>query len=191
MLAWAVLATLALGAAVCQAIVYPVDYKCTACEEAMTAAASAASAAKSAFSAQCAALPVAFAEEICSLILQRNQSVASIDAVASRVQAKMISPLRGCQLLRLCPEEPQPVAAVSPLELRVTRGFGPNGYNKLRVSVISNASAPVIDKIFDYRSDFKYRWTSKFLSSGIVAMSGTQQSITINGITVSLNLPGV
>ena len=68
--------------------------------------------------------------------------------------------------------------------------MGPKGYNMVRVSVISNVTSPVTSPIFSYTKPFKYRWTSKYLSSGLVSVKpGQPTSLTIQGTTFTVNLP--
>ena len=53
-----------------------------------------------------------------------------------------------------------PAAASGGLDLRVTRGLGPKGYGKLRISAITHGPRNFSDFQFEYSEQFKFRWTA-------------------------------
>lgn len=79
----------------------------------------------------------------------------------------------------LCLPEDKPVLkTTSSLDIRVSKGHGARGYDKVRVSVISNSS--ISSNLFSYSSQFKYRWTNNFLSTGILSVTpGEKTKFTI------------
>lgn len=73
-------------------------------------------------------------------------------------------------------------------DVRVTRAIGSKGYDKVRVSVVSNAT--IASSLFDYSAQFKYRWTDKYLSTGIISVTpGATTQITVAGTTLDIRLP--
>ena len=57
----------------------------------------------------------------------------------------------------------------SGLELRIAKGLGSKGYEKVRVSVIAGQEeAAAMDFPFAYREAFKYRWTKNYLLSSLM-----------------------
>eukprot|EP00516_Mucochytrium_quahogii_P003909 CAMPEP_0203755536 /NCGR_PEP_ID=MMETSP0098-20131031/8960_1 /ASSEMBLY_ACC=CAM_ASM_000208 /TAXON_ID=96639 /ORGANISM=" , Strain NY0313808BC1" /LENGTH=536 /DNA_ID=CAMNT_0050647025 /DNA_START=114 /DNA_END=1721 /DNA_ORIENTATION=- len=47
-------------------------------------------------------------------------------------------------------------------DLRVSKGFGKRGYNKIRVSAITEGGRVLSDEIFRYKKPFQERWTHAF-----------------------------
>jgi hypothetical protein len=96
-----------------------------------------------------------------------------------------------CRSLNFCPTETIPVTAAAAedvIDIRVTKALGSKGYNKLRVSVISNST--LSDELFTYSSAFKYRWTGKYLSSGIVTINpGEKSKFSVAGKEIEIFLP--
>jgi len=96
-----------------------------------------------------------------------------------------------CRALKFCPMNA--VAAPSAnvdagLDIRVSKALGSKGYNKLRISVVSNKSFD--DELFSYSSSFKYRWTGKYLSTGVVTVNpGEKNKISIAGKEIDIFLP--
>lgn len=73
-------------------------------------------------------------------------------------------------------------------DVRITRAMGSRGYDKIRVSVISNRTFD--DPIFTYKSQFKYRWTEKYLSTGIVTVPpGKTTTLRVAGADYDVFLP--
>jgi hypothetical protein len=81
----------------------------------------------------------------------------------------------------------------SPLDLRVTPGFGPKGYGKVRISVVTNVSSPLPDPggFWQYKEPFQYRWTNKYLHSSLktVHTDGSPTVFNINGTEVTVQYP--
>ena len=74
------------------------------------------------------------------------------------------------------------------LDIRVTKGYGARGYDKIRLSAIS--SAPVESESFTYQEQFRYRWTDNVLSSGVVdIVPGESNQYTIDGKVIDLHIP--
>lgn len=70
------------------------------------------------------------------------------------------------------------------LNLRISKGYGARGNDKIRVSVISNNDNIIENNnIFTYTKPFKYRWTQYYLSTGIIDVKpGMNTQITIGKI---------
>ena len=85
----------------------------------------------------------------------------------------------------------------SPIDLRVTPGLGSKGYGSARISVITNATNPLINEdadFFTYNKPFQYRWKDKFLHSkyeNIISSNNknSKKTVTINGTNVTINYP--
>lgn len=60
-------------------------------------------------------------------------------------------------------------------DVRISKGYGSRGYDKVRVSVISNRS--ITSDIFTYSHQFKYRWTNNYINTGIVTVIPGQNTI--------------
>jgi len=99
----------------------------------------------------------------------------------------------------------QLILAGTGLNLRVTRGMGPKGYNKVRLSVITHGPRNFSDFHFTYSSPFKYRWTKwadeerraqqpyvpeRWLHSSLIEVpDGGSRLVHIDGQQVTLRLP--
>ena len=76
------------------------------------------------------------------------------------------------------------------LDLRITRGLGSKGYDKLRVSVITQSPTNFTDFHFDYQERFRYRWTDNYLYSSLIEVTpGTPHRMNIGGHDLSITLP--
>lgn len=74
--------------------------------------------------------------------------------------------------------------------MRVTKGFGSKGYNRVRISVISNSSTPPTQNLFDYSQQFQYKWTHNYLHSSIIeATPGQPRLIDVGFAQVPVRLP--
>eukprot|EP00595_Chromulina_sp_UTEXLB2642_P001464 CAMPEP_0196765534 /NCGR_PEP_ID=MMETSP1095-20130614/9517_1 /TAXON_ID=96789 ORGANISM="Chromulina nebulosa, Strain UTEXLB2642" /NCGR_SAMPLE_ID=MMETSP1095 /ASSEMBLY_ACC=CAM_ASM_000446 /LENGTH=405 /DNA_ID=CAMNT_0042123769 /DNA_START=200 /DNA_END=1417 /DNA_ORIENTATION=- len=63
-------------------------------------------------------------------------------------------------------------------DIRVAKAIGSRGYDKIRLSVISNQT--IDSDLFDYSEQFKHRWTDKYLNTGIVTITpGVVNTISI------------
>lgn len=85
------------------------------------------------------------------------------------------------------PHDPAPQDA--PLELRVSKGLGPKGYNKVRVSLISHQLEDFADFKFSYKQQFKHRWTENFLHSILMDLNPGANKLSIGGRDVVIDLP--
>ena len=104
-----------------------------------------------------------------------------------------------CELASFCSTAPEAwksmkVSGDYGLDVRVSKAMGGRGYDKLRVSVISNHS--IASDIFSYSEPFKYRWNSNslvgdlYLNTGIISVdAGKKNSLTIEGQKVDLFVP--
>lgn len=73
-------------------------------------------------------------------------------------------------------------------DLRISKGIGSRGYDKVRVSVISNST--ISSDIFTYSEPFQYRWTQNTLNTGIVTVEpGKKTPITIGSQTFEVYIP--
>ena len=74
------------------------------------------------------------------------------------------------------------------MDVRVTKAMGNKGYDKIRLSIISNAS--IESTYFTYNSQFRYRWTGNYISTGIVtATPGKKTTFNIAGTNIEVYLP--
>ena len=98
--------------------------------------------------------------------------------------------------------------SADPPDLRVTRGLGPKGYEKMRVSVITHGPQEFYDINFTYSAKFQYRWTAwpdatraknqpdvpeRWLHSMLVNVGngtfGGSRNLTIGGYAIEISLP--
>jgi len=85
-----------------------------------------------------------------------------------------------CELYSFCPLSSDEkwrqyeASTVAPPDIRVAKAYGSRGYDKVRVSVISNSS--IASEYFDYSEQFKYRWTGNVLNTGIVTINPGQKN---------------
>jgi len=78
----------------------------------------------------------------------------------------------------------------SELEVRVSRGLGPKGYGKVRVSAItSGPHAPKASFNFTYSSRFRYRWTNNFLHSALIDLEPGVHEMKIGSEAILVTLP--
>ena len=111
--------------------------------------------------------------------------------------AYRLAPANGrdaCISMHLCPLPdalPETIdykaTAASNLDFKVTKALGSKGYNKLRISVVSNSS--VSSSLFTYQQQFKYKWTDNFLNTGIVDANNGANTFTIAGQQITVTLP--
>eukprot|EP01034_Spumella_vulgaris_P034548 gene34548-42612_t len=79
-------------------------------------------------------------------------------------------------------------ACTGDIDIRVSKAMGNQGYNKVRISVISNRT--IDSGHFNYKSQFKYRWTNKYLSTGLVTVvPGEKTHFSFGGKNVDILLP--
>ena len=101
------------------------------------------------------------------------------------------SPREFCRRLLLCPADDAPYLssnAPKTLDYRVSKVVGSKGYDKVRVSVVSNAT--IDSEYLPYSQRFKYRWTDMYLSSGVVTVvPGVHSNITVAGTVIDLYVP--
>lgn len=80
----------------------------------------------------------------------------------------------------------QKLQLTSGMDVRVTKAYGSKGYDKIRVSVISNVTHPVTDdEFFTYQAPFQYKWTDKFLSSRELDVHEGENVISFAGNNVT------
>jgi hypothetical protein len=77
------------------------------------------------------------------------------------------------------------------LDFRVSKAIGSKGYDKIRISVISdNLNTSEYSNLFTYNQQFKYRWTDKYLSTGITSIiPGNDNIIKIGEQEIKINIP--
>ena len=78
------------------------------------------------------------------------------------------------------------------VDLRISKGNvqreNEEGNEYVRITSISDG--PLSSDVFEYSAPFKYRWTDKFLNTGVMMVkSGTSTSVTINGTTYDFFVP--
>lgn len=97
------------------------------------------------------------------------------------------NPRELCEMLSFCPK-PDLVGDAADIDVRVSKAVGTKGYDQVRVSVISNSS--VSSPYFTYSQPFQYRWTNKYLNTGLVSVTpGQKKVLNIAGKDVSIYLP--
>lgn len=80
--------------------------------------------------------------------------------------------------------------STSSIDVRIAKGYGTRGYDKIRVSVISSESLSLSNDIFTYSQPFRYRWTDKFLTSGIMTIvPGEKNVLNIAGEDFEIFIP--
>lgn len=99
-----------------------------------------------------------------------------------------------CESIGQCPpmySRRRSESPVSLVDVRVAKGYGSRGYDKLRISVVSDSEAVSAgENIFTYASQFKYRWTQNFLTTGLVTVvPGKEQVYVINGVSINITIP--
>lgn len=127
-----------------------------------------------------------FSERDCVMFFSEN-SFENADKLNA---ASVNDPRQACRELSFCPsmESNAPwknkvsSSEGSNLDIRVSRAMGTRGYDKVRVSLISNSS--VSSSIFDYSAQFKYKWTQNYLNTGIVTITpGEKTTISVTPTT--------
>jgi hypothetical protein len=74
------------------------------------------------------------------------------------------------------------------LDIRVSKAYGSKGYDKVRISVISDA--PVESELFTYSEPFVHRWTSYYLNTGVTTIIPGQDNIfKIADQSFTINIP--
>jgi hypothetical protein len=132
------------------------------------------------FHTTCASI---FPEDMCSKFNLPSSHVDKIPHFTARDH---------CARLGVCPFTPDyPVVEGTDsgaIDVRVTKALGSKGYNKVRLSVISNSS--VSSSYFSYSQPFKYRWTNKYLNTGIVdVVPGQASHFYVGGKDISITIP--
>ena len=100
-----------------------------------------------------------------------------------------------CRSLARCPSEvssleafPRTSSGSAYNDIRVSKALGSRGYDKIRLSVISNST--IQSEYFTYSSQFQYRWTGNYISTGIVtATPGKKTTFNIAGTEVEVFIP--
>jgi hypothetical protein len=110
-----------------------------------------------------------FSKTACDLFFTEGDALSNAKLSTSNSQSSRDV----CMDLNICPREEAWMtfapADSSPYDIRVSKALGTRGYNKVRISVISNST--IKSDIFDYSSAFQYKWTSRFLNTGIVEVT--------------------
>ena len=104
-----------------------------------------------------------------------------------KLDLKHKSARENCEAVEFCPIDESP-SVDGDIDIRVSKAVGSQGYDKVRISVISNRT--VDSSLFSYKHQFKYRWTDKYLSTGLVTVKpGEKTSFKIAGKEVSILVP--
>lgn len=94
-----------------------------------------------------------------------------------------------CQCVEACPIDQIYSSSPAPFDMRISKGYGSRGYDKIRISQISNTTVRA-PGIFTYSSPFKFRWTSNVLNTGVVTTTpGSPTEFIIDGKTISVTIP--
>jgi hypothetical protein len=83
-------------------------------------------------------------------------------------------------------------APLSPIDLRVTPAHAARGDGQVRLTVVTNLTAPhPSPTFFDYNEPFKYRWTDKYLQSTLkpARPDGSPTTFEIDGLTFQVTVP--
>jgi hypothetical protein len=168
--------------AMCSAQIAPKDfiptYKCSFCLATMDAYFASTEASPSLWTS-CLSL---FPESICK-DMDFDKDL-SLPVEMTRDSRAVCGRMEKCPVTSSLPQN-TPVRSVNNVDIRVSKALGSRGYDKVRISAISNVT--VSSPLFDYQSQFKYRWTDKFLSTGVVTVKpGQKTKFTIAGNEVSL-----
>jgi hypothetical protein len=146
------------------------EYKCSICVASLEKA----SELGTVFQEGCKAY---FPERICE----------QIKIPSDKIDLQHKSARENCEFVKICPVDDTPSAA-GEIDIRVVKAMGSQGYDKVRISVISNRT--VDSSLFSYKSQFKYRWTDKFLSTGLVSVTpGEKTNFKIAGQEVNILVP--
>jgi hypothetical protein len=146
------------------------DYKCSICVASLEKA----SEIGSVFHDGCKAY---FPERICD----------EIKIPSEKIDLQHKSARANCEFVNICQPDTTPSAA-GEIDIRVVKAMGSQGYDKVRISVVSNRT--VDSSLFTYKSQFKYRWTDKYLSTGLVSVTpGVKTNFKIAGQEVDILVP--
>ena len=122
------------------------------------------------------------AAQMCEPFLLRHPDISSIAPSNAR---------QFCQNLGACSDVsnlPPAHSMEQGLDIRVSKAYGSRGYDKVRLSVISNES--ISSEYFTYSELFKYRWTTNVLNTGLVTLTpGEKTTLTIAGQEVHIKIP--
>jgi hypothetical protein len=81
-----------------------------------------------------------------------------------------------------------PYSSSSNLDIRVSKAYGSRGYDKIRLSVISNSTLD--SPLFSYQKQFQYRWTTNYLNTGVVSVTpGKTNTFKINNQDINVYIP--
>lgn len=73
-------------------------------------------------------------------------------------------------------------------DLRISKAYGSRGYDKVRVSAISNKA--INSDIFTYSEPFQYRWKQFYLNTGIATVTpGSTTTLRIGNEEVAIAMP--
>lgn len=74
------------------------------------------------------------------------------------------------------------------IDIRVAKGYGSKGYDKVRISAISNHI--IETDFFTYNEPFQYRWTDYVLNTGVVSVTpGVKSTYRIGNEVVVIDIP--
>lgn len=161
---------LATNALLGQAAFNSEDYKCSICVSALEKA----SELGTVFNAACKSY---FPDRICDEIHIPSDKIDLVNKSARE----------NCEYVNVCPVDETPTHE-GDIDIRVSKAVGSHGYDKVRISVVSNRT--VDSSLFTYKHQFKYRWTDKYLSTGLVTVKpGEKTNFKIAGKEVNILIP--
>ena len=73
------------------------------------------------------------------------------------------------------------------VDFRISKSLGSKGYNKIRISVISNGTME--SDYFSYSNPFKFRWEQYYLNTGEVDVKVGKNSFAIAGEIIDVYIP--
>jgi hypothetical protein len=73
------------------------------------------------------------------------------------------------------------------VDFRISKSLGSKGYNKIRISVISNETMP--SDYFSYSNPFKFRWKQFYLNTGEIDVTTGKNSFEIAGEIIDVYIP--
>jgi hypothetical protein len=148
-----------------------VEYKCSFCVASVDEA-------KHSDTPLLSACSSLFAKEICETF-NLDFKVDSYGDISSR---------NICELNKVCDAISSHGSESESLDIRVSKGYGSRGYDKVRLSVISNET--IESPLFSYTEKFMFRWTENYLHTGIVSVKpGEKTSFTIGSESFDVFVP--
>lgn len=116
-----------------------------------------------------------FSKASCDLFFTKDNAMSKAEKLNVRqLRASDSQSSRDiCVNMRICPRKEAWESYVpgdsNAYDIRVSKALGSRGYDQIRLSVISNSS--IKSDVLGYSSQFKYKWTSNYLNTGVVSVT--------------------